>query len=147
VENLNDTDRFEILRFATETEPCFEKLSDTTKAARDQAQKWIEALKPIGGTGRFTTPCSTHSSYGQRAVNGRSSSSSSPTVSRRSVKPTRIELSRRLRRLEGVELPPARPRASFCFGIGKDVNTHMLDKIVERTRAASQFVLPRKIWK
>jgi len=32
----------------------------------------------------------------------------------------------------------------FCFGIGTDVNTHLLDKIVERTRAASQFVLPEE---
>jgi Ca-activated chloride channel family protein len=34
------------------------------------------------------------------------------------------------------------PTRIFCFGIGTDVNTHLLDKIVERTRAASQFVLP-----
>jgi hypothetical protein len=30
----------------------------------------------------------------------------------------------------------------FCFGIGSDVNTHLLDKITEATRAASQYVLP-----
>jgi Ca-activated chloride channel family protein len=50
VENLNDADRFEILRFATEVEPCFDKLSDAGKSPRETAQKWIEALKPIGGT-------------------------------------------------------------------------------------------------
>src|SRR5213079_1094152 len=50
VENLNDTDRFEILRFATEVEPCFDKLTDVSKSPRETAQKWIEALKPIGGT-------------------------------------------------------------------------------------------------
>jgi Ca-activated chloride channel family protein len=32
----------------------------------------------------------------------------------------------------------------FCFGIGTDINTHLLDKITERTRAASQFVLPEE---
>jgi len=30
----------------------------------------------------------------------------------------------------------------FCFGIGTDINTHLLDKITEKTRAASQYVLP-----
>jgi Ca-activated chloride channel family protein len=30
----------------------------------------------------------------------------------------------------------------FCFGIGTDVNTHLLDRITEDTRAVSQYVLP-----
>jgi Ca-activated chloride channel family protein len=30
----------------------------------------------------------------------------------------------------------------FCFGIGADVNTHLLDQITQQTRAASQYVLP-----
>jgi len=30
----------------------------------------------------------------------------------------------------------------FCFGIGTDVNTHLLDKITETTRAFSQYVFP-----
>src|SRR5206468_272149 len=30
----------------------------------------------------------------------------------------------------------------FCFGIGTDVNTHLLDQITEETRAFSQYVLP-----
>jgi len=32
----------------------------------------------------------------------------------------------------------------FCFGIGTDVNTHLLDKITEETRAFSQYVLPEE---
>jgi Ca-activated chloride channel family protein len=32
----------------------------------------------------------------------------------------------------------------FCFGIGTDVNTHLLDLITEKTRAASQYVLPEE---
>src|SRR5204863_3909615 len=30
----------------------------------------------------------------------------------------------------------------FCFGIGNDVNTHLLDRISEDTHAVSQYVLP-----
>src|SRR5204862_7716827 len=32
----------------------------------------------------------------------------------------------------------------FCFGIGTDVNTHLLDKITEETNAFSQYVLPEE---
>src|SRR5206468_4922656 len=32
----------------------------------------------------------------------------------------------------------------FCFGIGHDVNTHLLDRIAEDTRAFSQYVLPEE---
>jgi Ca-activated chloride channel homolog len=32
----------------------------------------------------------------------------------------------------------------FCFGIGTDVNTHLLDRVTEETRAASQYVLPEE---
>ena len=32
----------------------------------------------------------------------------------------------------------------FCFGIGTDVNTHLLDKITEETRAVSQYILPEE---
>src|SRR6185503_8747177 len=50
VENLNEGDRFEVLRFATEVEPLFNNLRDVSKDNRAQAQKFIESLKPIGGT-------------------------------------------------------------------------------------------------
>src|SRR5205814_7742708 len=32
----------------------------------------------------------------------------------------------------------------FCFGTGTDVNTHLLDRITEETRAGSQYVLPEE---
>jgi len=32
----------------------------------------------------------------------------------------------------------------FCFGIGTDVNTHLLDKIADETRAFSQYVFPEE---
>src|SRR5438445_5299203 len=50
VENLNESDRFEIMRFATEVEPLFDRLTDATKENRARAQNFIRELKPIGGT-------------------------------------------------------------------------------------------------
>ena len=50
VENLNDGDRFEIIRFSTEVEPLFERLVKATEQNRAKADEFIKALKPIGGT-------------------------------------------------------------------------------------------------
>jgi Ca-activated chloride channel homolog len=36
----------------------------------------------------------------------------------------------------------ARATRVFCFGIGNDVNTHLLDRIASQTRAVSQYVAP-----
>ena len=50
VENLNDGDRFEIVRFSTEVEPLFDKLVEATEQNRARADEFIKDLKPIGGT-------------------------------------------------------------------------------------------------
>jgi Ca-activated chloride channel family protein len=143
VENLNETDRFEILRFATETEPCFEKLSETTRATRDQAQKWIDALKPIGGTAINEAL--------QKALKLRPLTAERPfvVIFLTDGQPTVGETNED--KIVASVAPSGGSGDSagaatriFCFGIGTDVNTHLLDKIVERTRAASQFVLPEE---
>src|SRR6266403_3355371 len=50
VENLNDGDRFEIIRFSTEVEPLFDKLVEASKQSRSKAEDFIKDLKPMGGT-------------------------------------------------------------------------------------------------
>ena len=50
VENLNAGDRFEIMRFATEVEPLFDRLVEASPDNRSRAQTFISDLKPIGGT-------------------------------------------------------------------------------------------------
>jgi Ca-activated chloride channel homolog len=143
VENLNETDRFEILRFATETEPCFEKLSETTRGSRDRAQKWIDSLKPIGGT-------AIHDAL-QRALKLRPASGDRPFVvifltdGQPTVGETHEDkIVASVAPSGGSGDSAGAATRIFCFGIGMDVNTHLLDKIVERTRAASQFVLPEE---
>src|SRR5437899_2925045 len=46
VENLNDGDRFEILRFSTEVEPLFDNLVDANQSNRSKAENFIKDLKP-----------------------------------------------------------------------------------------------------
>src|SRR5438093_5557423 len=50
IENLNADDRFEIVRFSTEAESLFGKLSEADSEHRKRASNFIADLKQIGGT-------------------------------------------------------------------------------------------------
>ncbi len=137
VENLNDTDRFEIVRFSTESEPLFEKLVDANKGNRDKALNFIKDLRPIGGTAIADAL--------DKALSMKPVDASRPfvVVFLTDGRPTIGETDE-----DRLVAKVARDNASttriFCFGIGTDINTHLLDKITERTKAASQFVLPEE---
>src|SRR5207245_4712100 len=137
VENLNDGDRFEIIRFSTEVEPLFDKLVEATKQNRSKAEDFIKDLKPIGGTAiddALKKALALHSTSDTRPfvpvflTDGRPTSGATDEdqivagVKKRGDGRTRI----------------------FCFGIGTDVNTHLLDRITEETRAVSQYVFPEE---
>ena len=137
VENLNDGDHFEILRFATEVEPLFDKLAEATKENRGRAQKFIADLKPLGGTAIDDAM--------KKALSMRPGRTERPFVV--------IFLTDGLPTVgDTVEehiVENAKKGADgnvriFCFGIGTDVNTHLLDKITEETRAYSTYVLPEE---
>lgn len=135
VENLNDDDRFEILRFATEVEPLFSSISSVTKENRSKAQGFIRGLKPIGGTAIYDA---LDKALAARPANGDRPylviflTDGLPTVGNTKED----DIVANAARASGGNV------RVFCFGIGHDVNTHMLDKIAEDTRAASQYVLP-----
>ena len=137
VENLNDSDRFELVRFSTEAEPFFEKLAAASRANRDKAQDFIKSLKPIGGTALAEAL--------ERALKLKPAGNSRPfvIVFLTDGKPTIGETDEE-RIVARVAPDQASTTRIFCFGIGTDINTHLLDKIAERTRAASQFVLPEE---
>lgn len=138
VENLNDEDRFEIIRFSTEVEPLFDKLVDASKQNRDRAEDFVSHLRPIGATAiddalKKALALETGRNEGRPFVvifltDGR------PTIGitdeDRIVANAQKESDGRIR--------------IFCFGIGTDVNTHLLDKITEQTRGFSQYVLPEE---
>ena len=139
VENLNDTDRFEVIRFATETEPIFNGFKEANKANRKQAQDFIKETKPIGGTAINAAL--------QKALDLLSRREESKTrpgviVFLTDGRPTVGETSEDV--IHGNVKTGAGQTRIFCFGIGTDVNTHLLDKIAESTRAFSQYVLPEE---
>jgi Ca-activated chloride channel homolog len=137
--NLNDEDRFEIIPFATEAEPVFGKLVDATEENRDKAAAAIKKLKPIGGTAigealekALATTRITNAVRRDRPRLVVFLTDGLPTVGETRQDPL-VELVRK-RNTDGLRI--------FSFGIGNDVNTHLLDRIAEETRAFSQYVSP-----
>ena len=140
VENLNDTDRFEVLRFSTEVEPLFGEVLTASDANRKRAMDFIKGLKPLGSTaiddalrkamalfparvaGAARTPTIIFLTDGLPTIGVTDVNSIFKNVKDQNVGQTRI----------------------FCFGIGTDVNTHLLDRITEETKAFSTYVLPEE---
>lgn len=136
VENLNDGDRFEVIRFSTEVEPLFNELADATKANRDRAETFIRDLKAIGGTAIDDAL--------RRALALRPAQSDRPfvVIFLTDGLPT-VGNTDENQILANVK-KEAGPTRVFVFGVGTDVNTHLLDKVADATRAVSQYVLPEE---
>ncbi len=148
VENLNKDDRFEVIRFSTESEGLFQGLSGVTRDNRSRATEFIKNLKPIGGTAIDDALQKALSLARQREHSLENNGLVPISVRRPFVvvfltdgRPTvgRTDETQIVERVSGADASGARV---FCFGIGTDVNTHLLDKITEKTRAFSQYVLP-----
>ena len=136
VENLNDSDRFEIIRFSTEAEPLFDKLVKASENNRQRAFDFIKGLKPIGGTAIDEAL--------RKALEPLPDRSSRPRVVifLTDGQPT-VGITNDQQILSNVKRAAGNTRV-FCFGIGTDVNTRLLDGISDATRAFSQYVLPEE---
>jgi len=138
--NLNSGDRFEVVRFSTEAEPLFGKLVAASAANVGEADAFVAGLKPIGGTAieealvRALEPLKDQGGKDRPYVvvfltDGR------PTVGSTNDD----EIVKQVVRASGE-----RTVRVFSVGIGSDVNAHLLDRLSERTRAASRYVLPKE---
>lgn len=137
VENLNDSDRFEVLRFSTEVEPLFDRMAEASEPNRRTALAFIKALKPLGST---AIDDALRKALAMRV----------PKADRQHVivfltdgLPT-IGVTDEHTILRNVKEHSSGLTRIFCFGIGTDVNTHLLDKIADETKAFSTYVLPEE---
>jgi Ca-activated chloride channel family protein len=132
LENLNDNDRFEIVRFSTEAEALFGGMVKPDKANLAKAREFIDELKPIGGT-------AIHDAM-QKALAGK------PETGRPYMVVFLTDGLPTIGECREDEIVTLASKASagrrvFTFGIGGDVNTHLLDRIGSETRAVSQYVM------
>ena len=131
--NLNPDDRFELIRFATEAEPLFNELVKADTANLKKAGAAIGAFKPIGGT-------AIGDAIG-KALALRKSDEARPylVVFLTDGLPT-IGETREDPLVDQVKKLNSTATRIFSFGIGNDVNTHLLDRIAAETKAISQYV-------
>jgi Ca-activated chloride channel family protein len=138
--SLNEGDRFEIIRFSTEAEPLFNELRLADKDNVQKATSFVNGLQATGGTAisealaaslklRSNAAADATRPYvivfltdGRPTVGDTNEDSLVATASRFSGGKIKI----------------------FCFGIGNDVNTHLLDRIADDTHAFSTYVEPQE---
>lgn len=155
VDNLNDGDRFDIVRFSTDVEPLFKKLTPADDSHRARAREFIKRMKPLGGTAindalkqALALPGIVHAAADEKTSvrhTRKGEDGARPQVivfltdGLPTVGETHID-----RIVANATESGVRNTRIFCFGVGTDVNTHLLDRITEATRAASQYVLPNE---
>ncbi len=134
VENINKGDRFDIIRFATEAEALFGSLTKVNKGSRARARKFINDLRAVGGT---NIEEALELALKQRGEDGRPYTvlfitDGKPTIGQTGEKPL----------LDIVKNGENGGTRIFTFGIGNDINTHLLDKITNETRAYRTYITP-----
>jgi len=146
VENLNDNDRFELIRFSTEVEPLFDKLVEANKQNRDRAETFVDHLRPMGATAiddALKKALGLQTGRERSSEDNQSAGRPFAIIFLTDGRPT-IGTTDEERIVANVEKENDGRTRIFCFGIGTDVNTHLLDRITEKTRGFSQYVLPEE---
>jgi Ca-activated chloride channel family protein len=137
VENLNDGDHFELVRFSTEVEPLFGQLVNAFASNRSKADDFI---KDLGADGATAIDDALHKALSLRPVD---SARPFVIIFLTDGMPT-IGVTDEEQILSNVKQHDSGQTRIFCFGIGTDVNTHLLDKLTEQSRGSSQYVLPEE---
>ncbi|HYE18490.1 MAG TPA: VIT domain-containing protein [Tepidisphaeraceae bacterium] len=140
--NMNEQDRFEIVRFSTEAEGFFDELKPANKENVQKAQQFVASLKPIGGTA-IDEALQKAMKLGKDSRAGKDADRPYVVIFLTDGVPTIGETSQEKILGNLTKANPGQVRV-FSFGIGTDINTHLLDKLAEGTRAFSQYVLPEE---
>lgn len=142
LDGLREGDRFNLIRYSTEAEAVFESLAPADETHRQRAREFVSGLEANGGTAIEEALLRAVAPAGGGADRNRPFqviflTDGLPTVGERD--PDRL--------VDRVRQEIGRLRSScriFSFGIGTDVNTRLLDRITEETKASSEYVLPEE---
>jgi Ca-activated chloride channel homolog len=132
IENLNPDDRFEVIRFSTEAEALFQKRVIADQANKARAIDYIKKLRPIGGT-------NIDEALGLACKEKKDPNRPHMIVFITDGKPT-IGETNEDPLIKKIKSSNADNTRIFTFGIGDDLNTHLLDKITEETRAYRTYI-------
>lgn len=135
IENLNKGDRFEIIPFSTEASSLFGEVREYTDANKKQARTFIDELRPVGGTNideAFQMALASQKSQKDRPFFVIFLTDGKPTIGETDEEALLKKI--RAQNKDNVRI--------FTFGIGNDLNTHLLDKLTEASRGYRSYVLP-----
>lgn len=136
IANLNKEDRFELLPFSTEAQSLFGEVRPNTAENRQEASDFIDELSPIGGT---------NIEEALQLALAAKKKDERPffIVFITDGKPTIGETSEN-KLLEKVNKMNSSNTRIFSFGIGTELNTHLLDKLTTNTNAYRSYALPEE---
>lgn len=135
VENLNPKDRFEIIPFSTEATSLFGKVDQFNAENKRKAIDFIDDIRPIGGTNieeALDLALSAQQSDSKRPFFVIFMTDGKPTIGETEEDPL-------LKKVAAINKENVR---IFTFGIGTNLNTHLLDKLTASTNAYRTYVLP-----
>ncbi|MFB3057802.1 MAG: VWA domain-containing protein, partial [Ignavibacteriaceae bacterium] len=136
VNNLNPGDGFDIIRFSTEAYSLFDSIEDANESNIKRAEKFIDNLKPVGGT-------NIEQALKLALKENKGSNRTHLIIFITDGKPTIGETNDEflLKKLANSNKSKTR---IFTFGIGNEINTHLLDKITEVTKATRTYISPNE---
>jgi len=136
VNNLNPGDGFDIIRFSTEAYSLFDSIEDANETNIKRAEKFIDKLKPVGGT-------NIEDALKLALKENKGLNRTHLIIFITDGKPTIGETNDEylLKKLTNSNKSKTR---IFTFGIGNEINTHLLDKITEVTKATRTYISPNE---
>ncbi len=132
---LNGRDRFNVVRFSTEAEELFDALRSVSRENTAAAGRFVDGMRASGGT-------AIEEALAKALRRGGRDGEGNPyyVIFLTDGLPTVGETGEDMI-VERVKKGRGAARV-FTFGVGTDVNAHLLDRIASETRAVSQYVLP-----
>jgi Ca-activated chloride channel family protein len=136
VNSLNKGDSFEIISFSTESEVLFGGLKKFGSRSLDRAESFIKEMRATGGTNieEAITLALTSNKVKGRAHTIIFLTDGKPTIGK--TKQNEI--------LDIVKNNGRGKTKIFTFGIGEDINIHLLDKMTTLTNAYREYVSPEE---
>ena len=132
VNNLNHNDGFDIIRFSTEAYSLFNQIETVNETSQKKAIKFINDLKPVGGT---NIEEALKLALDEKGNSDRTHLIVFITDGKPTIGETKDEML--LKKLKNSNSNNIR---IFTFGIGNEINTHLLDKITEQTNAYRTYI-------
>jgi Ca-activated chloride channel family protein len=146
VRSLNEGDRFNIIRFSTDVEPWKEALTPATADARKAAEKYCDSLEAEGGT---NIDGALKAAVGHKRDTTEAAARPLVVMFFTDGKPTLGDTTDPKAILAGFDktvaaIPGAPSVRVFTWGVGFDLDTHLLDRIAETHGGVSEYVKPQE---